>query len=388
MSSIYGTYKGWYLPGFESDESLEHKKIEQQMDETETSTSNEEACAFRYTGQTVNKAFVGKVTQLLVGNGIPNFLFGDMMFRFFGCETDVLSINLSIPDELMDEAARVLRQAGFYDGPVEPFEVEEAQCVQEFQTRQDQQPFLAWGCRYLDDHEYHRSFGAWWLPTHVFHLNQTPGKLGHVDLSLFTHSHYFWDLPAPTLAPDEDAQSSYVLSKDRRLPEPVCFGPGRHAVKMILPACLVEALILLAYRDIHVPSQITFSDWHDDLFVIFKMVSGWEWPEDDPTFDGYSQFTKADPHGWQFSLDGQRLRMRSKVTGLDPRWLRLAAFQPLFQKYFEDLFETVHLPRESYLRTPSPENTLSEEEQRKEFAEWDKLIENEEELAEWEKRIQ
>ncbi|RAK75734.1 uncharacterized protein BO72DRAFT_460145 [Aspergillus fijiensis CBS 313.89] len=128
MSSIYGTYKGWYLPGFESDESLEHKKIEQQMDETETSASNKEAYAFKYTGQNVDKAFVGKVTQLLVGNGIPNFLFGDMMFRFFGCETDVLSINLSIPDELMDEAVRVLRQAGFYDGPIEPFEVEGSHC--------------------------------------------------------------------------------------------------------------------------------------------------------------------------------------------------------------------------------------------------------------------
>ncbi|PYI17623.1 hypothetical protein BO99DRAFT_190950 [Aspergillus violaceofuscus CBS 115571] len=117
------------------------------------------------------------------------------------------------------------------------------------------------------------------------------------------------------------------------------------------------------------------------------MVSGWEWPEDDPTFVGYSQFTEADPHGWQFSLDGQRLRMRSKVTGLDPRWLRLAAFQPLFRDYFEELFETVHLPRESYQRTPSPQYTPSEGE-KKEYAEWEKLMENEEELAEWEKRME
>ncbi|PYI26961.1 hypothetical protein BP00DRAFT_406040, partial [Aspergillus indologenus CBS 114.80] len=247
------------------------------MDETETSVSNENPGAFKYTGQTVNEAFVGKVTQLLVGNGIPNFLFGDMMLRFFGCETDVLSINLSIPDELMDEAVRVLRQAGFYDGPIEPFEVEESQCFLDFRLgrfHRDQRPHLAWGCRYFDDHEYYRHSGAWWLPTHVFHLRQTPGKLGHVDLNLFMHSRYFWDLPVPTLAPTEYDQNSYVLSTDRRLPTPVCFGPGRHAVKMISPARLVEALILLTYRDLHLPRRRWFSDWHDDLFVIFKMVSG------------------------------------------------------------------------------------------------------------------
>ncbi|RAL14548.1 uncharacterized protein BO97DRAFT_465051 [Aspergillus homomorphus CBS 101889] len=372
MSYAYGPYKGWYGPGFES-ESQDHKEIEHRIDE-DASGSNEPR-EFKYTGQKLDEQLVSEVMELLAKNGIAAFLFGDMMLRFFGCEVTVRSINLSIPDEFMEKAVQVLRGADFYDGPIEPFEVEESDCYflvpASYPTG-----FFAHGCRYFEDTDLdHYAWGAWWRPTHVFHLKPAPGKLGHIDIHLFDHSVSFWDLPAPTLV--EDARN-YVLSSDRRLPKPVCFGTNRHAIKMISPVRWVEALILLTYRDVHTCHRLFHGRvWPEDLYITFFMAGRSE-SQDKDLFDKQYLANYLD-NCYDCALDDLALDIEHlenvvKIQGsLDARWLRLRDFQPLFQEYFESLFERKRLLFEDYHK--SLELLIHEDEQcmEKEKEEEDRL---------------
>ncbi|PYH75491.1 hypothetical protein BO82DRAFT_270247, partial [Aspergillus uvarum CBS 121591] len=154
---------------------------------------------FKYTGQPADLALIEQIAKLLEQNKIPCHVINDSMWRHFGCQNPINSLDIIIPRSLQKQAVLVLRKANFDDG-----------CRQE-------DKYEAVSCNFIYNlrANFHR---AWWVPAHVFHLQPAaPGEELHVDLNLFSHEDWFPNLELPACGPLAEDDETYLVSTDTRL---------------------------------------------------------------------------------------------------------------------------------------------------------------------------
>ncbi|RAH67259.1 uncharacterized protein BO66DRAFT_329380, partial [Aspergillus aculeatinus CBS 121060] len=182
---------------------------------------------FEYTGQPANLAMIEQIAELLEQNKIPCHVINDGMWRHFGCQNPINSLDIVIPRSLQMQAVQVLRKANF-DDSCRRIENISAPCNYIYNLRAN----------------FHR---AWWVPAHVFHLQPAaPGEELHVDLNLFIHEDWFPNVKLPACGPLAEDDEAYLVSTDTRL---ASCEQATYEVKLFQPARMVEALIRLAYRD-------------------------------------------------------------------------------------------------------------------------------------------
>ncbi|PYI27953.1 hypothetical protein BP00DRAFT_352203, partial [Aspergillus indologenus CBS 114.80] len=193
---------------------------------------------FKYTGQPADLALIEQVAKLLEQNKIPCHVINDGMWRHFGCQNPINSLDIVIPRSLQKQAVQVLRKANFDDG---------CRLIENIRLWKDQEyNYEAAPCNFIYDlrANFHR---AWWVPAHVFHLQPAaPEEELHVDLNLFSHEDWFPTVKLPPCGPLAEDNETYLVSTDTRL---ASCQQATYEVKMFQPARMVEALIRLAFRD-------------------------------------------------------------------------------------------------------------------------------------------
>ncbi|RAL07668.1 uncharacterized protein BO97DRAFT_463378 [Aspergillus homomorphus CBS 101889] len=206
--------------------------------------------SFEYSAdQRIDIAWVFQVVNHLEENGVPVGLMNRCLFRA-RVEEDRLymdpTIDLDVPDDLLGEAVKVLRNAKFDDRP------------------------RAWKeTRKLIPCQAVSAYQGWFVPAHAFYVRRGPfedgdarlweqhdegfdydsvvNRRGDVLLQLFRHSDYLWNLPAPTLGPPAPDDRFYDLIT---LDESTAGGStGGLTAKGIRLARYAESMVLLCLRD-------------------------------------------------------------------------------------------------------------------------------------------
>ncbi|RAH67569.1 uncharacterized protein BO66DRAFT_403761 [Aspergillus aculeatinus CBS 121060] len=249
-------------------------------------------------------------------------LINDGMWRVYGCKNRILSVDLVIEAWATKKAVQALHKAGFDDKP---------QSTDHFKSQKD----------------------GWWLPAHVFHLRPGPGEERHVDLNLFYHECYFPLLKSPKLGRPPLNDDTYLVTTDPRLAEH-CPDLNSYEIKVLRPARLVEARVRLCYRDLYLITQrrmwskewLKGATWVHDLTNIFYSAAAAD-HTDGPSGEADHNL----PWGFQNCFRNPFLTETPALTlrDLDPVWLRLAEFQPLFQEYWKAMILSRSVPKK-----PSP----------------------------------
>ena len=240
---------------------------------------------FKYTNQPLSYKLAMQVGDLLRQAQIPHVLWGDKMFDLlllnqnveastqtntFILQTLTLTQTLDfvIPDHLMDNAIRVLREADFQDK------------IESLQNK---------NCRWLKNkQETVRPLTPW--PYHWFHLDPEPpckdaycqGHCGrsvrlylrcHADLVLHRKSDCLWSFPDFTIKSPDYNNPNYMLANDPRLPETEPGDLGRIPdpdcrLQILTPARYIESIIALRARDWLTTDQ--GEHWYRILLRIFN----------------------------------------------------------------------------------------------------------------------
>ncbi|RAL15806.1 uncharacterized protein BO97DRAFT_411105 [Aspergillus homomorphus CBS 101889] len=198
-----------------------------------------------------------------------------------------------------------------------------------------------------------RFLTAWWLPTHVFHLQPAPGEQIHVDLNVFCHDDYCFPLPAPRLGRPARDDTTYIVSSDKRLKD---WGLP-HEIKMLFPARLVETLIRLAFRDRYLRSRspmlligkkhrcpLLRTEWVYALRSIFGSMTT-------PDYRVEQRQARFRIHNCVRNPAFQQ-SLQPSLVGLEPAWFRMEEYQPIFQDYWKALLRARSQPSRQGVSNP------------------------------------
>ncbi|RAH50397.1 uncharacterized protein BO95DRAFT_500879 [Aspergillus brunneoviolaceus CBS 621.78] len=344
---FWGPYDGWMQEQCPIKPNVEHKNGSGEKQEEEEKGNP----PFEYHGQEVTLAFVSEIVNLLKGNKISLHVINDAMWRFYGCQNRINSIDLVIPAAYLEDAVKVLRAAKFDDdhprciGDLEVTMKETNEHDRSGEWRSRETHFIGAPCPYLWNLRA-RWLDAWWVPDHVFHLQPAPGQERHVDLNLFCHEEYFFHLPLPGSRGSyyEKAQMPIYLDStdvalEREVEEP-------YAVTMLFPARMVEALVRLSFQDRYLYSHLSrslseghgWTEWDRTLRDIFCSITGRTGEE-----EARRQVRAPGPqlmvNKTLVEVDDDHLEEAVlTLKGLKPHWFRLKDFHPLFQDYLQALF--------------------------------------------------
>ncbi|GIJ91794.1 hypothetical protein Asppvi_010767 [Aspergillus pseudoviridinutans] len=181
---------------------------------------------FKFRGDhAANKKLVCSISRLLNAHGIPNLLWGDLVFNLYGVPLHVSDFSFVIPDTVIDEARNVLETAKFplcHLGEICPA----------IQPNCPAPP-----------------------PYAHFNIKQKGDPRKWFRIELHRKSDLLWTAPEiPAGKPDAN-DPHYMLANDARLPEPSPrerlgrMDPTDYAVKIPTPNQYAEALAMLYYRD-------------------------------------------------------------------------------------------------------------------------------------------
>ncbi|PYI17226.1 hypothetical protein BO99DRAFT_463719 [Aspergillus violaceofuscus CBS 115571] len=226
------------------------------------------------------------------------------MWRHFGCQNPINSLDLVIPRSLPEQAVQVLRKANFDDG---------CRLIENIRLWKDQEyNYEAAPCNFIYNlrANFHRTCHEDWFPT--------------VEL--------------PACGPLAEDDETHLVSTDTRL---ASCQQATYEVKMFQPARMVEALIRLAFRDYYLygPQHldyISLSDscmWVEQLSNIFSSLIP-EKEEDGTATAAAAAAAAAEeprsgaPPPWARARVNKAFTKAPELTlrGLDPRWLRLEDF--------------------------------------------------------------
>ncbi|KAF4239925.1 hypothetical protein CNMCM6805_005382 [Aspergillus fumigatiaffinis] len=181
---------------------------------------------FKFRGDpAANKELVCSISRLLNVHGIPNLLWGDLVFNLYGVPLQVSDFSFVIPDDLIDKARNILEEAKF---PL-------CHLGQTCPAIQPNRP----------------------APTQNAHFNikqkGDPRKWFRVELH--RKSDLLWTAPEIRACTPETDDPHCMLANDTRLP---AYSPrellGRmhptdYPAKILTPTQYAEALAMLYYRD-------------------------------------------------------------------------------------------------------------------------------------------
>ncbi|PYH83569.1 hypothetical protein BO82DRAFT_363148 [Aspergillus uvarum CBS 121591] len=303
---FWGPYDGWMQEQCPIKPNVEHKEEEKGKS------------PFEYRGQEVTLTFISEIVNLLKENNIPRHVINDALWRFYGCQNRITTIDLETNE---------------YD--------------RSGKWRSGERYFIGALCPYL-----------WKAPRGLvgarpcLSLAAGPSHEHHVDLNLFRHEEYFFHLPSPgsneLWAYDQlkkEQSPIYIDSTDvaleREVEEP-------YAVKILCPARMVEALIRLSFQDRYLRSPMSqllsdwqgWNEWDRTLVGIFCSITGRAGEEE--------ARRRVRTPGFQLRVNKTLLEVDADhpeetlltLKGLKPLWFRLKDFQPLFQEYLQALFLT------------------------------------------------
>ncbi|RAH77217.1 hypothetical protein BO86DRAFT_383199 [Aspergillus japonicus CBS 114.51] len=367
---FWGPYDGWMQEQCPIKPNAEHKKVrsmaaaastsmlegswgkKKQEEEEEEEEEEKGKPPFVYHGQEVSLAFISEIVNLLEKNNISLHVINDAMWRFYGCQNRINTIDLVIPAAYLEDAVKVLRAAKFDDdhprciGHLEVTMKETNEHDRSGKCRTQETPFIGAPCPYLWNLRA-RWLDAWWVPDHVFHLQPAPGQERHVDLNLFCHEEYFFHLPLPGSTRGsyyEQAQTPIYLDStdvalEREVEEP-------YAVKLLYPARMVEALVRLSFQDRYLYSHLSqrlseghgWTEWDRTLLDIFCSITG-RTGEEEARRQVRAPWPRLMVNKALVEVDDDHLEEALlTLKGLKPHWFRLEDFHPLFQDYLQALF--------------------------------------------------
>ncbi|RHZ67348.1 uncharacterized protein CDV56_108863 [Aspergillus thermomutatus] len=180
---------------------------------------------FEFRHHAANKELVCSISRLLNAHGIPNLLWGDLVFNLYGVPLKVSDFSFLVPDDLIDEARDVLEAAKF---PL-------CHLGQTCHAIQPNRPAP--------------------LPCAHFNIKQKGDPNRWFRVELHRKSDLLWRAPEiPACTPDDD-DPHYMLGDDARLPEYSPrerlgrMDPSDYPVQIPTPNQYAEALAMLYYRD-------------------------------------------------------------------------------------------------------------------------------------------